>query len=97
MTYGLLGTVLCYCVLWVVRVQAGMEGSMLLPVELLGWAGNSTAVPLWQSQVATWVEGQVELWALQRYQKGNQSFLLLAKDQPQGNGAQMGFGDGRPV
>lgn len=46
-----------YYVLWVVRVQAGMEGSMLLPAELLGWVGNSTAVPLWRSQVATQVEG----------------------------------------
>lgn len=80
-----------------VRVQAGMEGSMLLPAELLRWAGNSTAVPLRRSQVATRVEVQVELWALQRFQKGNQSFLLSAKDQPQGNGAQVGFRDGRPV
>ena len=53
-----------YCVLWVVRVQAGMEGLMLLPAELLGWAGNSTAIPLWRSQVATQAEGQAKLWAL---------------------------------
>ena len=76
-----------YCALWVVRVQARMEGLMLLPTELLVWAGNLTTVALWRSQVATHAEGQVELWALQRYQKSNQSFLLLAKDQPRGNGA----------
>ena len=47
--------------------------------------------------MATRAKGQAKLWALQRYQKGNQGFLLSAKDQSRGNGAQVGFGDRRPV